>query len=164
MKATICEKCNADVQYTTNKPKLCKSCRAEKEARFAKAKKGKTTKPFRSKKEGQMQKLLNEILPDEDYIDNGYYSWMMSPKNSPLQLDRFYPNLGVAFEYNGRQHYEYNAYMHSSREAFEYLRKCDVRKKRECRKTGIALITIKYTKEITKEYLINRLRENGVVI
>lgn len=160
MKATTCEKCNADVQYTTNKPKLCKECRAEKEARFKKGK----TKPFRSKKEGQMQHILNDILPEEEYIDNGYYSWMLSPKGAPLQLDRFYPDLNVAFEYNGRQHYEYNSYMHTSREAFEYLRKCDVRKKRECRRKGITLISIKYTKEITKEYLINRLKENGVII
>lgn len=160
MKATTCEKCNADVQYTTNKPKLCKDCRSEKEAKFKKGK----TKPFRSKKEGQMQQILNEILPDEEYIDNGYYSWMLSPKGAPLQLDRFYPNLNVAFEYNGRQHYEYNSYMHTSRESFEYLRKCDVRKKRECRRKGITLITIKYTKDITKEYLINRLKENGITI
>lgn len=97
MKATICEKCQETVQYTTNKPKLCKSCRAEKEERFS-ARRKNASKPFRSKKEGLMQKLLNDILPDDDYIDNGYYSWLISPKGAPLQLDRFYPELNIAFE------------------------------------------------------------------
>ena len=162
MKVTVCTVCKKDVQYTTNKPKLCPGCRAKKEERFSKKKQ--TPKAFRSKKEGQMQKVLNKLLPDEEYVDNGYYSWMLSPKGSPLQLDRYYPNLKVAFEYNGRQHYEYNSYMHKTVEAFEYLQKCDIKKRRECRRQGIKLISIKYTKEITEEYLISRLEEVGVYI
>lgn len=102
---------------------------------------------------------LNNILPEADYIDNGYYSWLHSPKGSPLQLDRYYPDLNIAFEYNGRQHYEFNPYMHKNRAAFEYLRKCDLAKRRECKERGVTLITIKYTKRITKEYLLNRLEQ-----
>lgn len=162
MKVTVCETCKSKVSYTTNKPKLCPKCRAKKEARFSKSKA--TTKSFRSKKEGQMQKVLNELMPNAVYVDNGYYSWMLSPKGSPLQLDRYYPDLKVAFEYNGRQHYEYNSYMHRNVEAFEYLQKCDIKKRRECRRQGIKLITIKYTKEITPEYLIGRLEEAGIHI
>lgn len=110
-----------------------------------------------------MQDLLNIILPEADYIDNGYYSWMLSPKGSPLQLDRYYPDLKLAFEYNGRQHYEYNSYMHKDEAAFEYLQRCDLKKRRDCRRKGITLITVKYTKKVTSEYLLKRLYESDVL-
>lgn len=111
-----------------------------------------------------MQEVLNEIMPDADYIDNGYYSWLLSPKDAPLQLDRFYPELNLAFEFNGRQHYEFNPYMHKNQEAFEYLQRCDRKKRRDCRRRGVKLITIKYTKKITKEYLIRRFKEEKILL
>lgn len=158
MKVTVCIECKTKVEYKTNKPKRCPKCREKKEAAFTFKKKT----PIRSKKEGQMQKALNNILPEADFIDNGYYSWLPSPKGSPLQLDRYYPELKLAFEFQGRQHYEFNPYMHKDRAAFEYLRKCDAKKKRICKERGITLIAIKYTKTITKDYLIKRLDQAGL--
>lgn len=159
MKKTTCTDCGNEVFYKTNKPKRCATCREKREMRFKHRKK----KLIRSKKEGEMQRVLNQLFPHEDYIDNGYYSWLMSPKGAPLQLDRYYPRLKLAFEFNGQQHYKYNPYMHQSIEAFQYLQKCDAKKKKDCKRKGVHLITIKYTKKITKEYIIKRLDQAGIL-
>lgn len=159
MKVTLCEDCGSTVSYKTNKPKRCNACKEKREAKFIHKKRN----PIRSKKEGQMQDILNVMLPEADYVDNGYYSWMLSPKGAPLQLDRYYPSLRLAFEYNGRQHYEYNSYMHKNEAAFEYLQRCDLRKRKECKRRGITLISIKYTKKITSEYLLGRLDNAGIL-
>ena len=159
MKTTECTKCSKAVEYTTNRPKLCKSCRKIKEDSIPFKKK----KPQKSKKEAKLQQILNQILPEAEYVDNGYYSWLISPKGSPLQLDRYYPTLKIGFEFNGRQHYEFNPYMHKDLAAFEYLQACDKRKIRDCKKHGVTLITIKYNKIITKDYVITRLKDAGVM-
>ena len=159
MKITTCEDCKATAQYKTKKPKLCAACRKKKPKFYRKPK----VPPQRSKKEAKMQYILNSILPEAEYIDNGYYSWLLSPKNAPMQIDRLYPRLKLGFEFNGRQHYEYNPYMHQTKEAFEYLQECDRRKNKLLKKLGYKLITIKYDKKITKGYLIRRLEEEGVM-
>ncbi len=159
MKYTTCTECGNRVGYTTNRPKRCTACKEEREKKFTYKKR----KPQRSKKEGLMQKVLDELLPDAEYIDNGYYSWMRSPRGACLQLDRYYPDLNLGFEMNGRQHYEFNRYMHKDEEAFEYLQECDRRKRKECKRNGVTLITIKYNKTITKEYLVKRFRQAGIL-
>ena len=53
-----------------------------------------------------MKKLLDELLPDQEIIDNGRYKWLTNPKTGyPLELDRYYPQLGIAFEFQGEQHF-----------------------------------------------------------
>lgn len=158
MKQTNCEKCKTLVAYKTKKPKYCKRCKPK-----AKMYRKPKVPPQRSKKEAQMQYGLNDILPDAEYIDNGYYSWLKSPKNAPMQVDRLYPKLKLGFEFNGRQHYEYNSFMHSTPEAFEYLQTCDKRKAKLLKQLGYTLISIKYDKAVTREYLYKRLEEAGLI-
>jgi hypothetical protein len=110
-----------------------------------------------------MQKLLNDIFPEAEYIDNGYYSFLLSPKGSPMQFDRYYPDLKLAFEMNGRQHYTFNQYLHQTKEAFEYLQQCDRLKAKLAKKRGIHLVAIKYDRELSHGYLIRRLREEGIL-
>lgn len=159
MKTTVCEQCKSVIEYKTKKPKLCPKCKKGKPKFYKKAK----VPPQRSKKEAAMQYALNDILPEAEYIDNGYYSWLLSPKGAPMQVDRLYPRLKLGFEFNGRQHYEYNSYMHQTQEAFEYLQKCDRLKRKLLKQLGYKLIVIKYDKKITKGYLVRRLEEEGVL-
>lgn len=42
--------------------------------------------------------VLDEIFTNEYYIRNGYYSFLISPKGEPMQLDIFYPDRKLAFE------------------------------------------------------------------
>lgn len=159
MKITNCKECNAPIEYATKKPHLCKKCKKGKPKFYRKAK----VPPQRSKKEAQMQYTLNSILPEAEYIDNGYYSWLLSPKKAPMQIDRLYPRLKIGFEFNGRQHYEFNPYMHKTQEAFEYLQQCDRIKAKLLKQLGYTLISIKYDKTITKGYLVRRLEEEGLM-
>lgn len=158
-KVAHCEVCGTDLIYKTKKPKLCS---AHKLANAKPNKKPKTI-PTKSKKEGQMQYLLNKIMPEAVYIDNGFYSFLPSPKDHPMQMDRYYPDLKLAFEFQGKQHYQFNSYMHSSKESFEYLKTCDALKAKLLKQRGIRLITIKYDKEITLGYLVRRLKEEGIL-
>lgn len=108
-----------------------------------------------------MFKALDEILPGQYYIRNGYYSFLMSPKNRPMQYDIYYPDLKLAFEYMGKQHYYYNSYFFRDEKQFKYLQKCDRLKKKLSKELGITLIVIDYKKKITPEYIVKRIKLAG---
>jgi hypothetical protein len=110
-----------------------------------------------------MKLTLNSIFPNALYIDNGYYSFLLSPKKAPLQLDRYYPDLKIAFEYDGEQHKTYNPYMHKTQAAFAYLQECDRMKNEYCKALGIHLIRISHEKKITKQYILERLDAEGML-
>lgn len=94
----------------------------------------------------QMKEVLEQELPKYIFIDNGKFSFMRSPKGAPLELDRYYPEIEVAFEFDGEQHYTYNEFFHKSQEQFEYYQLCDKIKNRECEERGITLIRIRQGK------------------
>lgn len=100
IKTTKCVDCNKEVEYKTNKPKRCTKCK-EKRAR----KKGKANRTYKKgnkntewSKEYLMFQILDGIFPGEYYIRNGYYSFLISPKGEPMQLDIFYPDRKLALE------------------------------------------------------------------
>ena len=158
-KTTRCITCNKDIAYKTNKPKRCNACKNEKGTKARKNRKG-GARPFTKwKKETQMFRLLQEIF-NTDSIMNGYYSWLESPKGEAMQLDWFCPKYSVAFEYNGRQHYEYSTYFHKSKKAFKYLQECDKLKHEICKDKGVVLVPIRYDKSLTKRYLLLKLEES----
>lgn len=103
-------------------------------------------------------KVLDEVLPGQYYIRNGYYSFLMSPKGRPMQYDIYYPDLKLAFEYQGKQHYRYSSYFFKDKKQFKYLQKCDQLKKKLSKELGITLIVIDYKKKITPEYIIKRIK------
>ena len=70
------------------------------------------------------------------------------PKDRPaflegLELDGYCPELNMAFEYNGIQHYEYVPHFHRNGESdFITQRERDIKKYKICRDQGIKLILI----------------------
>jgi hypothetical protein len=62
-----------------------------------------------------------------------------------LELDGYCPDINIAFEYNGIQHYQYVPYFHISPESFEEQKERDDRKKQICKKLGIFLCVIPST-------------------
>jgi hypothetical protein len=163
LKATTCSECGKEIKYTTKKPKVCSVCRTK--AKMAK----KVTKPASStKKPGGYKKrpdnkntqgelilfrALDQLLVGHDFINHGYYSFLPSPKGYPLQLDRYYPELKLAWEFDGKQHEEYNKYIHKTKKNFEYYKECDRLKEINCKKKGITLIRIAWNYKITPEAL-----------
>jgi hypothetical protein len=159
-KITTCIVCGMTIHYATKKPKWCTKCK-KKQPKVYRPKKKKV--PNQSKQEVQMKKIFNSILPSATYIDNGYYSFLMSPKGSPLQLDRYYPELQLAIEVDGRQHKEYVSYIHKSKAQFHYLQQCDRMKDEYCQSLGIYLIRIQHNEKLTKAYIIRRLEKEGIL-
>lgn len=105
------------------------------------------------KNERQMKLVLNEIFEKEPYLDNKRYKWL-----GRLELDRYYPRLKLAFEYNGQQHYEPCLFFSKSeRDAIERYNKQlerDDRKVKLCRKYGIKLVIIPYWIKLTKRNIL----------
>ncbi len=61
-----------------------------------------------------------------------------------LELDGYNEELAIAFEYNGKQHYEYPNAFHKSEEEFKNQVRRDIFKKKICKDLGITLISIPY--------------------
>lgn len=63
-----------------------------------------------------------------------------------LELDLYNPDLKLAIEYNGSQHYHYNSFMHkNSRDKFQNQQYRDLIKQDLCRKAEITLVIVPYT-------------------
>lgn len=97
-KKTDCIICGKSIIYTTKKPMKCEECKTK--SKQVRKPKNRSTNPPKSKwkSEALMFKVLSELFPRTDYCINGYYSWLPSPKNTPMQLDWYSYELGLAFE------------------------------------------------------------------
>ena len=63
-----------------------------------------------------------------------------------LELDCYNKDLGLAVEYNGKQHYEYIPFLHKNNKLnFVYPQYRDKLKREVCQKLGIRLISVPYT-------------------
>ena len=62
----------------------------------------------------------------------------------PIELDFFYPNLNLAFEYHGKQHYnKVMTFLHNVR-SFDERKAQDINKVLDCKNKGITLVEIPY--------------------
>jgi hypothetical protein len=62
-----------------------------------------------------------------------------------LEIDCFNEELRLGVEYNGRQHYEYVPFFHTSKEAFYNQKYRDKLKGIYCKDSGVTLIEVPYT-------------------
>jgi hypothetical protein len=89
--------------------------------------------------------------------------FLINPKTMyNLELDGYNQELGIAFEYNGIQHYVYPTKFHKTEEEFIDQVKRDQFKREACSKSGIYLITIPYEIPHAKipQYIEYNLPEN----
>ena len=80
-----------------------------------------------------------------------------------LELDCFNPELRLAVEYNGVQHYKYTPYFHRSKDAFHNQKYRDLLKRQMCQKNNINLVEVPYTvqKDLIQGYLLKELSALG---
>lgn len=156
VKITHCEDCDKELTYTTKKPKLCPKCH---EIKYGDRKFYKQPKAIVKKSKGEftLNKILNDMLPFAVSIDGGYYSFLPSPKGYPMQLDRYYPRLHLAFEFNGAQHDKDNDYFYHSDEEFEYRKQCDDLKLELCIKNNIKVIYINHDEHLCTDLIVKKL-------
>ena len=83
-----------------------------------------------------------------------------------LELDMYNKHYGLAIEYNGSQHYKYNAFMHGgSKEKFYAQQYRDKMKRDICKKLGIVLIEVPYTvkHQDIENFIVQKLREHRFI-
>ena len=82
-----------------------------------------------------------------------------------LELDCFNKSLGIACEYNGRQHYAYIPFFHKSKESFYNTKYRDIMKIQKCKEYGIFLISVPYTVKIRdiESFILNELKQKNIL-
>ena len=75
-----------------------------------------------------------------------------------LELDSYFPELKLAFEYNGEQHYEWIKFFHKTKEEFEAQKYRDKCTKKICKLLGITLIIIKYKEDLSEQLVLSKLK------
>lgn len=108
--------------------------------------------------EMRFNKPFDKIRPD--FLRNPVTS---GGKNGDynLELDCFNPDLKLALEYNGIQHYKYVPYFHRSKETFHNQKYRDEIKKYKCRENGINLIEVPYDVKDIHSFIEKELRKLG---
>ena len=83
-----------------------------------------------------------------------------------LELDCYSPQLKLAVEYNGIQHYKYTPYFHKNNESFHNQKYRDELKRRMCRDNMITLVEVPYTvkTENIRDYLSKELFKYGYIL
>lgn len=88
-----------------------------------------------------MQEFLNLIVDSFEFVEDGSAGFLVNPRTQHLmQFDRFYPVHRVAFEFNGRQHYEETEIF--SKEQVAAQRARDKAKRAICAAKGITLVVV----------------------
>ncbi len=72
-------------------------------------------------------------------------------------IDIFVPSINVGIEYQGVQHYR-SVELFGGDEGLRERKKLDARKKRLCKENGIKLVEIKYTDEITVDFVKEKIQ------
>jgi len=92
------------------------------------------------KGEAKMRKLLDVTLPEDRFINNARPDWLKNPAtNTVMELDRYYPDAAIAFEFQGEQHYQFVQKFHKSKQQFESQVKRDKAKVRLCKENKVSL-------------------------
>jgi len=88
--------------------------------------------------EVELLNLVKQIYPEEVVIHQGSPEWL-----GRQRLDIYIPNMKLAIEYQGRQHYEPVDFF-GGKEGFEQTQKRDRIKAKKCSLNGIELIYFRY--------------------
>jgi len=127
-------------------------------------KKSKRTPPKDSKGELECRRVLQETFKKPfnkdrpDFLRNP-----VTGGNFNLELDCYNPELKLAVEYSGQQHYKYIPFFHRNKDAFLNQKYRDEIKRRICKEQGITLIEVPYLvkEQYIESYLKKELRKKG---
>jgi very-short-patch-repair endonuclease len=101
----------------------------------------------------ECQKALQDLYPRYQF-EKVRPPFLRNPRTGRnLELDFYCPELRLAVEFQGRQHYVYDKHFHKSQEDFYEQLERDRIKQELCTQHGIRLITVPYTVSDVKEYL-----------
>lgn len=106
-----------------------------------------------SRREEQCRKILEDIFHDK--FPSVRPRFLRNPKTGQsLELDGYNEKLGIAFEYQGEQHYSYIEHFHNNNyNKFLLQQERDKYKKQKCEELKIHLILIPYYIEDLNYYI-----------
>jgi len=148
-------------KYKNNRTKMkiqCNKCSNIWENSFGHLKKGQWC-PYCAfgKSEHQFREVIEGALGVK--FPKKYPKWLINPKTgNRLQLDGYNEELGVAFEYQGYQHFE-QAYYDKDEKALQERKFRDKIKKKLCKKYGVKLLcpTYKMKQEDFESYITDNI-------
>ncbi|PKP58872.1 MAG: hypothetical protein CVT88_06565 [Candidatus Altiarchaeales archaeon HGW-Altiarchaeales-1] len=105
------------------------------------------------------ERIFNEKFPKVNLSRSTYSGKRI------LELDGYCKKLGIAFEYQGIQHYENMHFFHKTR-TLKQQKEYDIIKKKLCKQRNIILIDIPYTVQYEDmyKYIIQKCKKNNIKI
>lgn len=113
------------------------------------------------KREMELYVYISSLFPNETIIKKD------RTVLGGLELDIYLPNLNLAFEYMGRQHFEMNYIKKNTiyiqtKEQFEAQKFRDNKKIELCKEKGITLIHFNYDEPLSEQNVIKKLNDNNI--
>ena len=108
-------------------------------------------------KERELLNYVNNLFKEYEILKHCREP-LMSWKPRGLELDIYIPELKLAFEYMGEQHYKWIKFFHKTKEEFEAQQYRDKCKKKICKQKGITLIRIKYDEDLSEQLVLSKLK------
>ena len=102
---------------------------------------GKRKSNIPNKYQGILFKTIQELFPTKaDAYMNYPHPLLKLPSSRPIEFDIFIPSLNLAFEFQGKEHYEQIGIFDSTKS--KQVR--DEQKKEACKEIGISLVQVPY--------------------
>jgi hypothetical protein len=120
--------------------------------------------PTESKGEAECRRVLQYYFKRP--FNNSRPNFLRNPVTGGtfnLELDCFDAEMGLAVEYNGKQHFSYIPYFHRTKDSFTNQKYRDYMKVQKCQENKVTLIVVPYTVKIEdiKGFLERELRKFG---
>lgn len=109
----------------------------------------------------ECKRILQKIYRKPFFKVRPYFLRNEVTGGNNLELDCYNPELRLAVEYNGIQHYNFIPFFHKNKEAFLNQKYRDELKRRMCKDHQIALLEVPYTVKVDKieAFLVYNLKK-----
>lgn len=105
-----------------------------------------------SKGQNKLEAIVRDLLPLETIVKEFHIG-------EKLRLDLYYPKYDIAFEYHGRQHFEYVEHFHKDIYGFQESIARDQKKEELCVEHGIVLLVFRYDDSLDEAEIGDKIRE-----
>lgn len=106
--------------------------------------------------ETNMFNFIKKIYPDA--VRQWRPAWLVSEKGGQLSCDVYIPSINTAFEYQGRQHFEFIPFFDEDEESFERRQYLDKLKKNLLHSHGVDIKYVNYDEVLTLSLIKNKLK------
>ncbi|MEK6938343.1 MAG: hypothetical protein AABX04_04835 [Nanoarchaeota archaeon] len=116
---------------------------------------------------GISERICSKIFEDlfGKKLDKDKPKWLVNEKGNRMELDGYSKQWGIAFEYQGEQHYKQTRFFHQKR-TLEEQKRDDELKLKLCKEHDIILVRIPYKIKFDKlkEFIIKECLSNGIFV